>query len=110
MNPYATFIDTVVGVSVALFFASLIYAYKIRTGSRTVEEKQIRGYILIGLWVLLPPIWFFVEFQLLHPNIFPQDSFELSRVKQSQELARNVWLAFVVVLAAIVGVKWPPGS
>jgi hypothetical protein len=112
-NPYGTLIDGVVATSAILFIASLVYAYKLRTGSYagslTAEQVRVRGYILIGLWVILPPIWFFFEFQYLHPNMLG-DPAELSRVKQAQDLGRNIWLAFIVVLGAIVGVKWPPGS
>lgn len=112
-NPYGALIDIVVAVSAVLFFVSLLYAYRLRqaagSGAVASSKLQTRGYLLIGLWVILPPIWFFLEFQLLHPNMV-DNSFELSRVKQAQDLARNVWLAFVVVLAAILGVKWPPGN
>ena len=73
------------------------------------DDSRIRGYVLIGLWVILPPIWFFFEFKHLHPNM-AGDTFELSRVKQAQDLGRNIWLSFVVVLAAIIGIKWPPES
>ncbi len=112
-NPFDPVIDGVVIASVVLFVASLWYAYKLRTRSQsgvtTAEAVRSAGYVLIGLWVLLPPIWFFFEFQHLHPNMV-ENSFELSRVKQAQDLGRNVWLSFVVVFAAIVGIKWPPGE
>jgi hypothetical protein len=111
-NPYGTLIDVAVATGAVLFVASLAYAFKVRkdTMSGDVEEAHARprGYMLIGAWVLVPPLWFFFEFTWLHPNIF-DDSTEFARVKYAQELARNVWLAFVVVLAAILGVKWPPG-
>lgn len=112
-NPYSTLINSVILGSALLFVASLFYAYKLRTGSNvgalTAEQVRVRGNVLIGLWVILPPIWFFFEFQFLHPNMLG-DALELSRVKQAQDLGRNIWLSFVVVLAAILGIKWPPGS
>ena len=112
-NPFAFFINGVVISSVVLFLLSLWIAYALRirsqSGETTAEVARNRGYLLIGLWVLLPPIWFFFEFQYLHPNMM-ESTFELSRVKQAQDLGRNIWLSFVVVLAAIVGIKWPPGT
>jgi hypothetical protein len=111
-NPFAAFIGTVVVCSAVAFVGSLLYAYRLRRrsqdGTLTAEQSRFRASWLLGLWVILPPIWFFVEFQFLHPNM-ADDLFELSRVKQAQDLGRNIWLAFAVVLAAIVGVKLPPG-
>jgi hypothetical protein len=112
-NPFDPLINGVIVASVVLFVASLGYAYRLRkhsqSGKTTAEKARNSGYVLIGLWVLLPPIWFFFEFQHLHPNMM-ENSFELARVKQAQDLGRNVWLSFVVVLAAIIGIKWPPGT
>ena len=112
-NPYATLISAVIGISIVLFVASMIYAYRLRVGSHggslTWPQIQFHGYILIGFWVIVPPIWFFFEFQCLHPNMLDNAN-ELSRVKHAQDLGRNIWLSFVVVLAAIIGIKWPPGS
>ena len=112
-NPFASLIDGVVLGSAVLFLFSLWYAYRLRgrsqSGETTAEAARNTGYVLIGLWVLLPPIWFFFEFQYLHPNML-ENTFEISRVKQAQDLGRNIWLSFVVVLAAIVGIKWPPGA
>lgn len=112
-NKNALSIKVVVGAAAVGLIASLAYAYMLRTGSYLgpMEPDQVsfRGYLLIGFWVLIPPIWFFFEFQCLHRNML-NDPFELSRVKQAQDLGRNIWLAFVIVLAAIIGVKWPPGT
>lgn len=97
-----------IGISIVLAAASLIWAVRLRTAGVALEQRKTRSYLLLAFWVLVPPVWFFFEFQYLHPDIYPQNSFELSRVEHSQDLARNVWLAFVVVLAVALGVKWPP--
>jgi hypothetical protein len=116
VNPFDSLIDAAIVVSVVMFIASLVYAYRLRTGALagSLSDSQVRarGYLVIGLWVILPPIppiWFFFEFQFLHPNML-RDAVEMGRVRHAQDLGRNVWIAFVIVLAAVVGVKWPPGS
>ena len=110
-NQFAWLINTMMVVSIAAFAASAFWALKLRKEARisdfAAKRAARRGHVILGAWVLLPAIWFFVEFQWLHPNMI--DSFELGRVKHAQELARNIWIAFVIVLAAIIGVKWPPG-
>lgn len=88
-------------ISILFMVFSLWRATNIRVSSGLDKET----YKLLAFWALAPPLWFFVEFEFLHPCI---DAFELARVKQAQDLARNIWVAFVVVLAAIMGVKWPP--
>lgn len=112
-NQHAWLIEVMMLISAVLFVASVFTALWLRKasaeGRKSRSEVEKIGYLMLGAWVLLPPIWFFAEFQLLHTNIFG-DQFEMARVKHSQELARNIWLAFVVVLAAVIGVKWPPGE
>ncbi|HEY0455338.1 MAG TPA: hypothetical protein VGE41_03125 [Verrucomicrobiae bacterium] len=68
------------------------------------KETRTYGYILIGFWVLAPPIWFWVEW------VFLTKPHMENRVKHTHELARNIWLALIVVLAAILGIKWPPAE
>ena len=103
-----TILQCAIGISIILAAASLGWAVRLRTTGVAIEERKTPSYVLLALWVLVPPVWFFVEFHYLHPGIHHRDAFELSRVMQSQDLARNIWLAFVVVLAVALGVKWPP--
>ncbi len=59
------------------------------------------GYTLLGLWVIVPPLWFLFEWTLsleLAPD-------EKENIKQYQELARNVWLAVIVLLGALMRAK-----
>jgi len=61
-----------------------------------------RAYVLVGAWALIPPLWFIVEW-----HFFDVKKGEFEHFKYSQELARNVWVAFVIVLAKITGITWP---
>ncbi len=67
------------------------------------------GYILLAFWALVPPVWFVYEFASAFPKGHKEPQAEVDRLKHLHDLSRNVWLAFVVVLAAIMGVKWPIG-
>jgi len=63
-------------------------------------EKKLFSYILVGAWTLVPPIWFLYDWCKFEPK----DASNFEHFKYSQELARNIWLALIVVLAAITGV------
>lgn len=66
------------------------------------NKKPLGAYLLLGFWALIPPIWFFLEWVFLRQYVDCPDD-----LKYTQELARNIWIALVVVLAAILGIKWP---
>lgn len=75
--------------------------------NKTAKEKLPKldlGDWIIAFWAIIPPLWFFVEWRSLS---YGQ---ELEVFKYSQELARNIWVAFVVLLVAILKGKWPLAS
>lgn len=88
-------------VTVALAVVSIILAILIRTRG----AKPIWAYLLVGAWVLIPPIWFRVEFTFWRPS-----HEELEIFKYGQELSRGIWVALVVALIGITGIKWKPGD
>lgn len=63
-------------------------------------------YVLLGFWAFVPPVWFFVEY-VYWP---PAEGHEDDRAKHVHDLARNIWLALIVVLATIMNVQWPFGG
>jgi len=66
-------------------------------------------YIVLAVWTLIPPMYFWFDWEYLCKNIPKNErDQEVARVTHTHELARNVWLALVVVLAYAFGVKWPP--
>ncbi len=87
------------------FFAviSLVLAFCSRMWF-PIKYNQLFGYFVIGAWVILPPLWFWVEWSYLSSGLLPC---RLEDVKHGHEVGRNVWLALVALLIAIFGVKWP---
>ena len=59
---------------------------------------------VLGAWTLGPPVYFWDEW-LRCP--FPAGSPQWKQMAHSPELSRNLWVAFVVVLAALFGFRWP---
>jgi hypothetical protein len=85
--------------SVLLAVASLALAFELRT--TWSSYKQPWGYVLLGLWALGPPMWFMAEYSFLPPS----EGHQNDRVKHLHDLARNLWLAFAVVLAVTMDIK-----
>lgn len=86
-------------VAGSLAVATVLFAFWLR--GQPEPKRHNVGYLLIGFWVLAPPIWFWVEWVFLSEYQNPE------RLKHTHELARNIWVALVIVLAAILGIKWP---
>ena len=59
-------------------------------------------YIILGGWALGPPVWFILE------SVFLYDSKEedLQHFIYYQSLGRNLWLGFLVFLAAFYLGNW----
>jgi len=89
-------------ISTVLALASLFIAFMIRGEPKGVRE--LHAQILVGFWALIPPVWFLLEW-----GCFTGPA-ETEHVKHCHELARNIWLALVVILAVIAGIKWPLGA
>lgn len=84
-------------ISGAIAILSAFSAYKFRTDWSACKETW--GYALIGFWVIAPPLYFLTEY-----SIWPPGSGEREAVEHVHDLARNLWLAVVVLLALIMGV------
>lgn len=85
-----------------LALGSVALAFAIRL--RYPHLKETIGYGLLAVWALIPPIWFLLEWVLLCKGVGKDES---DRIKHLHDLARNIWLALIVVLAAIMEVEWP---
>lgn len=62
---------------------------------------RFAGPLLIGAWGLGPPIFFWVDWVC-----FPKDYEKGDRdiAQHTHDLARNIWIAFVAILAYLFGV------
>jgi len=92
----------VVPATTVLALGSVALAFLIRLHCPSLKETL--GYSLLGLWALIPPVWFFLEWVILCRDISETES---TRIQHLHDLARNIWLALIVVLAVIMGVEWP---
>jgi hypothetical protein len=80
--------------------------FKIVDTPRSDRQPEWAKRALI-LWTILPPLWFWGEYWLFwrngpipkfHPELTANEALE--RFEHAQELGRNVWIAFVALLAA----------
>jgi hypothetical protein len=81
--------------------ASLYLAFQLRGAPEAASPWG--KYALLGFWAFVPPVWFFVEYVYWPPAAGHEDD----RAKHLHDLARNIWLALIVVLATIMDVPWP---
>jgi len=91
----------VVPLSCALAISSLGFAIFVRLYRPALLEPY--GYIMLGLWALVPPVWFIYEWRL-SVSLAPEVK---ERIKHFHELSRNLWLALIVALGAIMNAANP---
>ncbi len=93
----------VVGWMAAILAGWTVF-YTIRHAKKPPGNKRT-AVVLLLLWTLLPPIFFWFDYFVIWPNELklPDPSFaKLEEFKYGQELSRNVWLAFVAVVATVL--------
>jgi hypothetical protein len=90
-------------VSAGLAIGSIILAILLETV--WCQYKPRWGLPLVAAWVAAPPLWFFFEYL-----IWPPPAAEAERTRHFHDLARNLWIALVVILAAIMKIKFPGSS
>lgn len=91
----------IVPLSGVLAVASLAFALFVHFCRPSLLEPY--GYVMLGLWALVPPLWFIYEWTL-SASLTQK---ERDRIKHFHELARNLWLALIVALGAIMGAANP---
>jgi hypothetical protein len=73
-----------------------------------LTDEQL-GKILIGFWGLAPPLFFWLDW-MYFCNYLPAEAEERKIAKQSYDLSRNIWIAFVAILAALFSNKLGVGG
>jgi len=95
-----------IAAPLALF--SLFYAVAMRLTWPDVEKSpecwQTVGAVTVGAWVLLPPVWFWLEW------VFFSKGQDAERLKHTHDLSRNIWIALVIVLAALLKIHFSHDS
>ena len=92
---------TVGSVSAILALASLAFSCWGFAEGFTIESpvKVAQAIILAG-WIVLPPVWFWLEFYLLYlPDPSSYEGWD--QYKYGQELASKIWLALVTALLVL---------
>jgi|GEM_PF-2806764 len=54
--------------------------------------------VALVLWTVIPPAYFWFEYFVMWK---PTRAISLEEIKYDQEVCRNIWLAFVVLIAAL---------
>jgi hypothetical protein len=90
-------------LSAAAGFVSLAYATIWHFCLQGIAWLDALNHVIVGLWTLLPPIWFWLEwyFSPHAPGTPLWDS-----MTHGHEVSRNIWVALVVVLVAVFGLRW----
>jgi hypothetical protein len=91
INFWISLLSVIVGVG------SLAYAVCVGQNAPDATKR-----ILVGFWLLAPPIYFWLDWHVLCRNI-PSDNTD--SVKHIHDLSRNIWVALVVVLIALFNIQ-----
>lgn len=87
------------GVALLALAATVIIVYKhLAEPTSDSWRTAVRGAWL-G-WVVVPPLWFFFEYQFLFKAYGPGDAFEA--FKYGQDVASKVWLGIAATLTVLV--------
>jgi hypothetical protein len=85
-----------------LFLATTFYIYHCRESG---SACGINPVVLGGLWVIGPPVWFFLE----HVYIFRiwGDPDQYEQFKRLQDLAGKIWAGVIIFLVALYAGQFP---
>jgi hypothetical protein len=92
------------GVASAVIAVLSVLAGIIPTSTLGPLSHDNLGKLLIGFWVIAPPVFFWVDWVAFLPAQADRDV-----AKHTHDLARNIWLALVGILAVLFAVKFPGG-
>ncbi len=92
---------------VATVLACISTALAMMFRENWIGPKDPYGFVLLTFWALVPPVWLLYEYVSNCPAGSSPKEGDMDRLRQIQELSRNIWLAFLIVLAAIMDLDWP---
>ena len=87
---------SIVGLGLYLWTAGFLVTHP----QADCKAKSIARVLLV-LWTIIPPAWFWAEYQLIWQTADEDKRGDFDKFKHSQELSRNIWLAFVGLLLAL---------
>jgi hypothetical protein len=62
---------------------------------------KVSQAIVLGIWVIAPPIWFWYEYFYLYPDTTYVPKPSLDEFKHGQEQSSKIWLALVTLLLGL---------
>jgi len=91
----------VAGTAAILALGSVVFSYwGFAQGFTKDNPIKVAQVIILAGWIVLPPVWFWVEFYLLYlPDPSSYESWE--HYQYGQELASKIWLALVTTLLGL---------
>jgi hypothetical protein len=105
-SPYGSRIGLVGGagaifavVSLGLGFYWLHKQSKLSTSEADREDVRVAKSLILGAWVLLPPLWFFIEYIYFYRWWGKPECFEA--FKYAQDLGSKGWAGMVAVLGVL---------
>jgi hypothetical protein len=78
---------------------------KFVTGNK-VKEIKIGDLFIYIFWVVVPPFFFLIEYLYFFPDQYKVDSEQLTDLKYTQELSAKVWAGLILVLSAILFLRY----
>lgn len=92
-------VTSVAWISAGLYLATVLFMVICDDKDDKTAKQFARGFLI--LWAVVPPAWFWIEHHLIWQTAIPAERGDFQHFKHSQELSRNIWLAFVALLAAL---------
>jgi len=65
-------------------------------GILKVNKKDL--LVLVGIWTIIPPVWFFVEYFYIYKRCEPHDTHKFDQFKHGQQLAAAIWAGLLAFL------------
>ncbi len=92
-------------IAIGLYLGTTAFVYWAHTPDAG-ETRRVLSAILIGGWTLGPPTWLFIEYFRM-PYIDSKRLPNIDSFKYTREIARNFWVAAVLVLLALNSGHFP---
>jgi hypothetical protein len=92
------------GWAAAILALASLLAGVVTLGWSGSRWRKILGQIVVGSWVLGPPVFFWADWVYFTGGL-TKDA--LDAVEHTHDLGRNIWLALVLLLVVLFDLKWP---
>lgn len=101
------FVLSMVLCAIGIWIISDHLNIQVSNGARPISKSDVFIYCFLAI---APPAWFLLEYVWFFPDRLKLDSNELADLKYTHELAGKVWAGVVVVVTAILWLKYRSGG